>query len=265
MFRRAWFMLRHTWHLNPIEPSGPRPGGKAMSSTDISGTLQSLGLTSSSSKTGTSSSTSTITQDEFLKLMTTQLNSQNPLDPQDNTEFATQMAQFSMVSGIQSLEDSFSTLSSSMQQSQSVSASTLLGRSATVTSDKGILPTNGSLSGQLSLSADASEVTVRISDSKGNLVKVEHLGAQSKGDVSYQWDGTTDGGGLATPGVYQVEAEAVIDGKTTALDNESTAKVTGVTLGGTKGVEVELGQLGDRKSTRLNSSHRYISRMPSSA
>jgi flagellar basal-body rod modification protein FlgD len=202
--------------------------------------LQSLGLATASAAT----SRTHLGQDTFLKLMTAQLNNQNPLKPQDNTEFLTQMAQFSTVSGIQDLQDSFKSFAAAIQQDQSVAASALVGHSATVATDKALLPTNGAMSGQLVLPADATQVTLRILDANGQVVKVEQLGPQARGALPFQWDGAQDGGAPAAPGVYRLQAEAVVGGETTAVETQSTAPVTGVALGGAKGMQVELQGLG---------------------
>ncbi len=204
--------------------------------------LQSLGL----APTAASKSTTKLGQDTFLKLMTAQLNNQNPLKPQDNTEFLTQMAQFGTVTGIQELQDSFKSFAAAIQRDQSLAASNLVGHSAVVTSSKALLPSNGTLSGELVLPSDASEVTLRISDASGNVLKVENLGQQASGTVPFQWNGTPDGGGTpAAPGLYNIQATALIGGATTALTTRSAAPVAGVALNGAKGMEVELQGLGN--------------------
>lgn len=210
-------------------------------------TLQALGLSPAATAAASGTRTANnklVSQDQFLKLMTAQLNNQNPMSPQDSTQFLSQMAQFSMVSGIQDLQSSFNSFSGAIQQNQSLSASNLVGHSASVASDKAMLPGNGTLKGEMVLPAAASAVTLRITDSNGTLMKVENLGPQSQGNLPFAWDGTQDGGGLAQPGLYTVKAEAVIGGQTTALTTQATAPVTGVTLGGAKGMQVELQGLG---------------------
>lgn len=207
-------------------------------------TLKSLGLTQTASASQATGKKQ-LGQDTFLKLMTAQLNNQNPLKPQDNTEFLTQMAQFSTVNGIQDLQDSVKSLASSLQQDQSVSASQLVGHTASVNSGKAVLPASGSMTGFLTLPSDANNVTLRITDASGKVLRTESLGAHAQGQVPFQWDGTQDGASaLATPGVYHVEAEAVVAGQTVALETQSSAAVKSVTLGGAQGLEVELEGLG---------------------
>ena len=216
--------------------------------------LQSLGLAPAATTAATRASSNQLSQDQFFKLMTAQLNNQNPLNPQDSAQFLSQMAQFSTVSGIQELQNSFSSFAASMQQDQSLAASNLVGHSASVLSDKALLPSGGSMSGELVLPADASAVTLKIIDASGKPVKTVSLGAQSQGSVPFRWDGTLDGGGaLAAPGMYQIQAEAVIGGQNTALETQATAPVSGVKLGGAKGMQVELQGLGSFSMSDIQS------------
>ena len=71
-------------------------------------------------------------QDEFLELMMTQLQNQDPLNPAESGEFLSQIAQFGTVNGITELQQSFSTLASSLQSNQALQASTMVGRSVLV-------------------------------------------------------------------------------------------------------------------------------------
>lgn len=205
-------------------------------------TLKALGLTGNTAVAA--ANRNKLGQDQFLKLMTAQLNNQNPLKPQDNTEFLTQMAQFSTVSGIQDLQESFKSFSSTMQQDQAMTSSSLVGRSVSVTSNKAILPNNGTMLGSLDLPSGSTAVKLTISDANGKVVKTQNLGPQEAGSIPFEWDGSTDDGKLATPGTYQLQAEALIAGETTALATRAAAPVTSVTLNGAKGMEVELQGLG---------------------
>ena len=209
-------------------------------------TLKSLGLAGAQQATG--GTPGKLGQEDFLRLMTTQLNNQNPLKPQDNTEFLTQMAQFGTVAGIQDLQASFSQFAGSIQQDQATAAAGLVGRSTLVASDQGVLPTGGVMQGELNLSTDASSVRVKISDASGRLVKVLDLGPQAAGDVAFDWNGELDGGaGTAPGGVYKIGAEAVSGGKTVAIEPRVAVPVESVTLGGGQGMEVELSGLGRYK------------------
>ena len=195
-----------------------------------------------------SDSNSKLGQDEFLKLMTTQLSHQDPLEPMDNGDFLAQMAQFGTVNGINDLLSSFQTLSASMQSSQGVQASSLIGRNVLVEHDQAFLPTDGNLTGAATLDSSAESVTLNIYDASDSLVGSVDMGAQPSGLVQLNWDGTTIAGERATTGRYRIEVEASFGNETEALTSMVSANVSSLTLGGVgKEMLVELEHLGQIK------------------
>lgn len=210
--------------------------------------LESLGLTAKAPSASDTGKSNEMGQDMFLKLMMTQLEKQNPLKPQDSSEFLSQLAQFTMVTGIQDLQNSFSSVATTMNESQALQASSLVGKKVLVASDQGVLGTSGGIAGALDLPANASSVSVRVVTSGGASVRTLELDAQQQGTVAFKWDGLLDDQlTAANPGTYTLKAEAVIDGETVALAPHVSAPVESVTLGGTQGIEVDLGVLGRRK------------------
>lgn len=204
-------------------------------------TLQSLGLTASQSKTKSNS----IGQDEFLKLMMTQLKSQDPMKPLESGEFLSQIAQFSTVSGIQDLQASFKTLSGSIYSNQALQASSLVGRTVLVPSGNAALASGGSVSGAVDLTTSTSQLVVGIYDSTGQLVRRISFGPQAAGQVSFAWDGLTDAGTTAASGTYRVRAEAEVGGQAVAMDTLVASKVESVVLGGQNGsIRLNLSGLG---------------------
>lgn len=183
-------------------------------------------------------------QEQFLRLMTTQMTHQDPTKPMENGEFLSDMAQFSTVEGIGSLNDAFANFASSMTSSQSLEASGLVGRSVTVPSNEAVLELDRPMAGNVSLPAATSDVTVNISDQNGTVVKTLNLGSQPEGMVRFEWDGLLDDGSYAVPGTYQINAQATIDDHNTALQTLVSAEVESVDLGGQRGVVLNLGQLG---------------------
>mgnify|MGYP000538832880 CR=1 FL=1 len=184
-------------------------------------------------------------QEQFLKLMTTQLTHQDPTKPMENGDFLAQMAQFSTVEGIGDLNESFQTFAGSMTSSQSLEAAGLVGKSVSVSSTKGGLGFGSPLVGNIKLNSATNQATVNIKDQTGAVVKTLNLGSQSEGLKKFEWDGILDDGSYATPGVYNIEAQASINGQNTALETFMGAKVESVDLGDPqKGVVLNLGQLG---------------------
>lgn len=210
-------------------------------SIDIN-TLHSLGLAETSAPVRKRNE---LGQDDFLKLMVTQLTSQNPLKPQDGAEFVNQLAQFSTVTGIQQLQSSFADFAAAANNGQALMAANLVGRSALVASGKAILATNGTVQGELNIPSDASNVYIRIMDKNGTLVRTLELGQQSEGPLSFEWDGKLDDDlHFADPGLYKIKADAVIAGQTLALETHIAAPVESVTMGAAKGMEIHLDGLG---------------------
>ncbi len=184
-------------------------------------------------------------QEDFLELMVAQLKNQDPMKPMESGDFLGDIAQFGTVSGIQDLQESFASLSESIYSNQALQAASLVDRSVLVPLDRGVLPSSGSLNGVVELPTSTPQLTVSIHDSAGALVRQINLGAQAAVSPHFQWDGLLDDGSYATPGVYQVRAEALINGETTALNPQVEASVRSVTLGGAgQGLQLELDQLG---------------------
>jgi len=205
--------------------------------------INALGLSSAQS---TVAKKQTLGQDEFLKLMTTQMTHQDPTKPMENGEFLAQMAQFGTVSGIQDLQELFKNFAASISSDQALQASGLVGHSVSIQSNQGVLPAGGEIKGQLELTGNSPNVSLKIVDAQtGETVRTLDLGSQSAGAVPFSWDGYSDNNVLAHPGVYRLEAAATIGGTNTALATQVYSKVESVILGnGQQGVSVNLEGLG---------------------
>ena len=174
-------------------------------------------------------------KDAFLQLLVTQMKNQNPLDPQDNSEFVAQLAQFSSLEGITTLNDSVTSIAGTFKSSQALQASSLVGRSVVAQTDKAVVDTTKSFTGTAVIPESVSSATVKISDKDGTLVKTIELGAQGAGNASFVWDGTNDAGVKVDPGTYTFAATTSIDSQATALVTYLPATVNSVTLSQTGG------------------------------
>ncbi len=170
-------------------------------------------------------------QADFLKMMTTQLANQDPLNPMENGDFMAQIAQFTSASGIQELQASFEGFRLDMQSSQALRASALVGRDVVVESDRGQLPAEGELTGAISLPAAVENLTVTISDSSGQAVRQLELGQQSAGPVALVWDGLDEDGQRLPAGEYRISAQTRIEDENVSLQTLMDAEVLSVTLG----------------------------------
>jgi flagellar basal-body rod modification protein FlgD len=167
------------------------------------------------------------TEDRFLKLLVAQLKNQDPLNPMDNAQVTTQMAQISTVSGINQLNDTVASLGASLAVSQYMSAVSLVGHDVTVAGNDLDLA-DGKGQGGLELAADADHVMVTISDDKGNVVRTMDLGAQKTGTRYFDWDGKTDSGTAAADGHYTFAITATAAGKAVSFDTLMRTHVEGV-------------------------------------
>jgi flagellar basal-body rod modification protein FlgD len=184
-------------------------------------------------------------QEQFLKLMTTQLTHQDPNEPMENGDFLAQMAQFSTVEGIGDLNTSFAEFSSSVSSGQALQAASLVGKSVMVPAEEGIISLTKPLSGEAMLTEGTDNLKVSFLDSNGTKVKTIELGRQDAGNISFKWDGLLDDGTYVDPGVYKITAEANIDGANTVLQTYASADVESVSLGKKNGgVTLALSGLG---------------------
>ena len=214
-------------------------------------TFNSLGLSTTKQATGVQKQT--LGQDQFLKLLTTQMTHQDPMKPMDNGEFLGQMAQFSTVSGIQDLQASFKDFASSLSSDQALQAAGLVGRYVSAPGNQGLLSAGGNISGTFDLPSSSAAVTMKIIDSKtGVVLRDIDLGAQGAGSTSFEWDGTDNNGQMVGPGVYKVQASAMLDGKNTVLATNIDSRVESVTMGnGSTGLQVNLLGLGPVKFSQI--------------
>jgi flagellar basal-body rod modification protein FlgD len=172
-------------------------------------------------------------QDRFLKLLVTQMQNQDPLNPMDNAQVTTQLAQISTVSGVDKLNQTLNTMSSSFLAAQSLQASGLIGRSVLAPGNDVMLQA-GVGAGGIQLTQPADQVTVTIRGSAGETVKTIAMGAQPSGLRTFRWDGSTDAGGRATDGAYTFEVAAVQGGKKIDATALGVGAVQSVSLGGTE-------------------------------
>ncbi len=170
-------------------------------------------------------------QDEFLKLMTTQLQNQNPLEPMENGDFLGQMAQFGTVNGITELQKTVQNLTNSLQSNQALQASTMVGRTVLVEKNVAVLGSDAQgVKGSIDLPASSGEMNLTITDASGQAVRHINMGGQQAGLVDFVWDGLDDGGNALPPGNYGISAEATFNNENVSLQTLVRAKVDSVTL-----------------------------------
>ncbi len=181
-------------------------------------------------------------QEQFLKLLTTQLTRQDPLKPMENGDFLGQLAQFSTVSGIQDLQKSFSDFASSLSSDQALQASSLVGRNVFAPGNEALLSVGDVISGNFELPDSSPNTSIKIINPlTDEVIKNIDLGGNTAGNVGFVWDGLNELGELADPGVYKVQAEAIINGNNTILQTNLKSRVESITLGSSsRGLQVNL-------------------------
>jgi flagellar basal-body rod modification protein FlgD len=170
-------------------------------------------------------------QEDFLTLMISQFKNQDPFEPMDNGEFLGQLAQFSTVNGISSLNTAFAGLAGSVQDNQALQAAGLVGRSVLAVTDIGYLGDSGKLKGGLELESSAGNVEIDITDSSGELVQRLELGQQAAGIARFEWDGVDSSGDRAESGQYQVTARVIRGTNVESVPTVVEAEIQSVTLG----------------------------------
>ena len=201
-----------------------------MSTSVNSDLYKSLGLTAPNT-TPTSKNKGSLDQADFLKLMTTQLQHQDPTKPMDNSQMVAQMAQLSTVQGISDLNTSVKGFQESMASDQVLRGAALVGHDVMVPSTKVSLEAEGGTSGTVA-APSAGSVTVDITDANGLKVNQLTVPANAAGEVAFQWDGNNADGKRMPPGSYTVTASHTDSaGAQTKLATYVEAEVESVTVG----------------------------------
>jgi len=183
-------------------------------------------------------------QEQFLELMTAQLQNQDPFKPMESGDFLSQIAQFSTVEGIGDLNESFSGLSQSLVSNQALQATNLVGRQVLAPTGVAALSQGGNIRGNVELPAASGEVVVNVYDQAGQVVRRLELGSQAAGPVAFQWDGLKNDGQFASPGSYFISAEASIDGQFESVETLLASEVRSVTLSNSGGLLLDLDGIG---------------------
>jgi len=190
-------------------------------------------------------------QADFLKLLTTQLQHQDPMEPTDNKEFIAQMAQFSSVDSLQSLDRKFDELSMALTSNQALQASTMVGREVIVPGNVAYNAGNG-IGGRININGAATNIKVDIVDEHGQLVDTVFVGDQSGENASFYWDGTDANGNPLPEGRYSIQAYGNVYGEQQQFNTSVVAFVESVNFNQAgQGVILNLYELGSVNLTEV--------------
>lgn len=201
--------------------------------------VASLNRGGNTEKSTTTTSATQEMSDRFLKLLVTQLKNQDPMNPMENAELTSQLAQMSTVEGISKLNTTLSALSRTSQMLQGAS---LVGHSVLAEGNNLELTTSGAVGG-IEFASAADSVKVTIKDEDGNTVKVLDLGKQESGLARFVWDGKSSTGTLQEAGSYSFSVTATAGGKAVTTTSYGLGSVLSVAMNDSD-IEAEVSGLG---------------------
>ena len=153
----------------------------------------------------------------FLKLFTTQLQNQNPLEPVKNEAFVAQLAQFSQLEATTNMSESLSQLVSSMKSDRMMGGAALVGRMVAAPDTPAVLSQGKPVQAVIDLPNGAEKVSLTVLDAGGKAVRTGALPSQKAGLASFTWDGKDDSGNVLPDGNYTINASATLAGKSAAV------------------------------------------------
>ena len=183
-------------------------------------------------------------QDRFLKLLVTQMQNQDPLNPMDNAQVTTQLAQLNTVTGIEQLNKTLGQMAASSAAQQSLQAAMLVGREVLVAGSQ------LSFSGQparfgVELPQAVDGMTINISERSGNVVGSFQTGAQPQGATTLEWDGLDASGNALPAGNYVISAKASSGSTAVAATTLISAKVQSVGSAADGSIQLQLSGAGN--------------------
>lgn len=166
-------------------------------------------------------------KDDFLQLLVTQLENQDPLEPMDPEQMTAQLAQFSSLEQLNNISDSMEGLDSMTQSLDQARALDMLGKEVLLEGNSFSLGEN-EISLSYRLENEADEVTVYVTDSSGQEVVQLSAAGTSPGEHSVTWNGENNDGDLCPSGQYTFVVEASKAGEELTTEPFVLAQVTGV-------------------------------------
>ena len=197
-----------------------------------------LGRTSAAGQSNTEAM-----QDRFLTLLISQMKNQDPLNPMDNAQMTSQLAQINTVSGIEKLNGTLEQLVSFYDEGRAMQAASMVGKNVLVAGNNMMLA-EGKAFGAIDLADKADKVTVTIKDANGLVMRSMDLGEHAAGSAVFVWDGKTDAGTTAVEGRYTFTVEAVSGEDRVGSEALQLGTVSAV-VRDKSGFSLDLGSLGE--------------------
>ena len=197
--------------------------------TSVTSSTTASTLTGTASTAKTAQSDATASQDRFLKLLVAQLNNQDPMNPMDNAQMTSQMAQINTVTGIQQLNETMKSIGTQFNSMQVLQGASLIGHDVLVNGNT-LAVDAGAAKGAIDLPSNADKVTVQILSPGGQLLDTLNMGAMTAGRHDFQWDASNYTGSgsptfkvTATNGTQAVSATSLVRDTIVSIGNTGTA------------------------------------------
>jgi flagellar basal-body rod modification protein FlgD len=182
----------------------------------------------SASTTKASTNDAAAQQDRFLKLLVAQLNNQDPMNPMDNAQMTSQMAQINTVTGIQQVNETIKSMATQFSAMQVLQGASMIGRDV-LTEGNLLSVKNGVGQGAVDLAGKADKVTVTVMSPGGQTLGTINLGPQQGGRINFDWDASTYTGSgtpifkaVATLGTAAVSSRTLTRGTVESVGTDST-------------------------------------------
>jgi flagellar basal-body rod modification protein FlgD len=193
-----------------------------MITATTSPTVSSTASTATSASS-TSASSTEASQDRFLKLLVAQLNNQDPMNPMDNAQMTSQMAQINTVTGIQQVNDTLKSMAEQFTAMQALQGANMVGHNVLMEGNT-LTPIDGVAVGAVDLGGRAESVKIDVMSPGGQIVDTINAGAQDAGRHYFNWDASGYTGG----GTPTFKITATLGGKAIAATALSSDKVVSV-------------------------------------
>jgi flagellar basal-body rod modification protein FlgD len=173
----------------------------------------------------------TLGKDDFMKLFIAQMQSQDPLNPQDSSQMAAQMAQFNGLEQMMNVNKTLETMLQSQSTDRAVGMVNYVGKEVDVGAGLLKWEKNKLTKSTFEIDQPLANAFVEVRDSAGQVISQQELGNLMPGDHNLQWDGKLKDGRPANPGVYHFSLLGKsVEGQDVPIPIKSKVKVTGIDL-----------------------------------